>query len=133
MSRITSSLAAAFILAGGYVHFDLWRGGYRGIPWVGKLFLANVAVSILVAIALLARPDRRIAWAGILLSTGSLAGLVLSRTVGLFGFMDSRLTPAALQTIASEGGAIITLALLMFMIRKSRLIRSGPRSRPALG
>ena len=64
MQRIAQLAAATFVLAGGYIHLDLWRGGYRAIEYIGPLFIANAVVSVLLVIALLLRPDVRVAVAG---------------------------------------------------------------------
>ncbi|MGH9002768.1 MAG: hypothetical protein ACRDYV_06535 [Acidimicrobiia bacterium] len=111
MPRLVRPLAAALLLAGGLIHLELWQGGYRGIPSIGPLFLLNVVASAAVAVALFI-PHRR--WplaAGAALSAGSLAGLVLSRTVGVFGFMESGWTPMALRALAAETGALVALAV----------------------
>ncbi len=40
-ARLTRSFAAVLILVGGLVHLDLWNSGYRNIPKIGILFMAN--------------------------------------------------------------------------------------------
>ena len=92
MQRIARIAAATFLLVGGGVHLELWRSGYRGIPYIGPLFVANVAVSALLVIALLIRADVRVAVAGMLFSIGSIVALVLSRTTGLLGFTERALS-----------------------------------------
>ena len=106
-------LAALFVTLGGIVHLELWRGGYRGISSIGPLFLANVVASGVVAALLLLGGGRPTAIAGMLLSIGSLIGLALTRTVGLFGFMESGWTPAAARAVSAELGAVVSLALVL--------------------
>jgi len=113
MQRIARITAATFVLVGGGIHLDLWRSGYRGIQYIGPLFVANVAVSVLLFLALLIRADVRIAAAGILFSIGSLAALVLSRTTGLLGFTEKAWTDLAVQATTAELGAIVALALVL--------------------
>lgn len=124
MSRVPRILAALLVVVGGVVHFELWRTGYRGIPYVGPMFLANVVASGLIAVSLLVVKDLRVAIAGVALSVGSLIGLVLSRTVGLAGFMESGFTVAASRTVAAEVGALVALALVVVTTRQARAVAS---------
>ena len=48
--RLTRALAALLLLAGGIIHFDLWKSGYRFIPKIGPLFLANFVGSVALVI-----------------------------------------------------------------------------------
>ncbi len=111
MNATTRLLAGIMIAAGGFIHWELWREGYQGIPYVGTLFAVNVGVSAVVAIALLATGDRRVVGAATLLPVASLGALVLSRTTGLLGFMEAAWTPAAVRAVAAEVGALAALGV----------------------
>lgn len=113
MQRIARIAAATFVLVGGSVHLELWRSGYRGIQYIGPLFVANIATSALLVVALLVRADVRVAAAGIAFSVGSLVALVLSRTTGLLGFTEKVWTDLAVQATTAELGAIVAMALLV--------------------
>jgi hypothetical protein len=119
MQRLVRVVAAALFLTGGAVHLDLWRGGYEGIRYIGPMFLANVVLSALVAAALLFRTDGVVLLGGLALAIGSLVALVLSRTVGLLGFMEPSFTTDALRTVAAEVGAIVAVAAV-FSFNRSR-------------
>lgn len=106
-------MAAGLVVVGGVVHLSLWRGGYRGIPAIGPLFLVNVVVSGLIAARLLFGGGRLTVIAGMAVAAGSLVALVLSRTVGLLGFMEATWTPRAAQAVAAEVGAVVSLALVL--------------------
>ena len=114
-ARLTRLLAAAFLLAGGIVHLNLWNGGYRYIPRIGPLFLANFVGSVALAGAVLVSRRAGVSLAGIAFAAGSLVALILSRTVGLFGFTEMIWTPDAIKTLASELGAITTLGFILFL------------------
>src|SRR5260221_366265 len=90
---------AALVAAGGYVHFCLYRHGYRAIPKIGVGFLLQAVTSAIVVVALLIGPHRvallaRLAHvsdrlAGTLtelaaaaLAAGTLAAFALTRTPG---------------------------------------------------
>lgn len=121
MQRLARLSAAALLLVGGLVHLQLWKGGYRVIPYIGTLFLLNAAASAFIAVALVATASRWVTLPAIGLALGSLAALVMSRTVGLLGFMESAWTPASLRSIAAEVGAIVAIALVVVMNRLQRL------------
>lgn len=118
MQRIARVAAALFVLVGGVIHYELWRSGYRGIEYIGPLFIANVAVSGLLILAILVRGDVRVAMAAMLFSGASLVALVLSRTTGLLGFTERAWTDMAVQATTAELGAVVALALFVAMRRR---------------
>jgi len=113
VQRIARVAAALFVLVGGAIHYELWRTGYRGIEYIGPLFIANVAVSVMLIVAILLRGDVRVAAAAMVFSTASLVALVLSRTTGLLGFRERAWTDLAVQATTAEVGAVVALALLL--------------------
>ena len=124
MRRTRLVPAAVLVAAGGVVHLQLWLGGYRGIPVIGSWFVANAVASAVIALALLVTGNRRVAAAGLALSVSSLAALVLSRTVGLFGFLERTWTDQAVAATGAEVGAVVALALGL-------VVASRPEARPA--
>ncbi len=118
MQRLTAVVAATFVLVGGAIHLGMWREGYRGIRYIGPLFVANVALSAVLVLALLLRPDVRVAIAGIVFSAGSLAALALSRTTGLLGFTEQAWTDMAVQATTAEIGAVVAIALVLVARRR---------------
>ena len=128
--RLTRALAALLLLAGGIIHFDLWKSGYRFIPKIGPLFLANFVGS--VALAAIVPFTRRLVVevVAIAFATTSLLALVLSRTVGVLGFSEMIWTRQAIQTIASEIGVILTLGFaVLLQLRTHRITKSSIRVR----
>jgi hypothetical protein len=117
MQRIARLSAAVLLLVGGAVHLQLWRGGYRGIPRIGPWFLANVIISAVLALALVLRNDVRVAVAGIVFSLASLGALVMSRTIGIFGFTDKAWTSSVARATAAEVGAVILLTVILALRR----------------
>jgi hypothetical protein len=115
IARLTRPLASALLLAGGIIHYELWTSGYRHVPKIGPLFLANFVGSVVLAAAVLVSRRPTVAVGGILFAAGSLAALVLSRTVGVFGFTETVWTSQALRTFASEAGAIAALGWALSM------------------
>lgn len=98
-------IASAICLAGtGFMHAQLYLHGYRAIPVIGPTFLLQGAGSLAVGLLLLfAGPlVLRLGAAG--LAGGALIGFVLSRTVGVFGFIEKGFDPApqALLSLLTE-------------------------------
>jgi hypothetical protein len=106
-------VGAALLVATGWIHLDLWLDGYRTIDWIGPLFLANVVLAALAALAVLLAPARWLPWVALLaglLEIGTLGGLVLSLTVGLFGFSESMSARLVVPTIIVESAGFLVLA-----------------------
>ncbi|GAC1419541.1 MAG: hypothetical protein NVSMB57_13890 [Actinomycetota bacterium] len=116
VSRLYLLPAATLILAGGVIHLKLFAT-YRSLPVVGAMFLGNVIASGLIAIALVSRREAGVALLAVGLSVSSLIALTLSRTVGLFGFMEG-MTPQSTAAAASE---VAALAVLMLAITAGRI------------
>ncbi|MDP9070616.1 MAG: hypothetical protein M3N68_04910 [Actinomycetota bacterium] len=60
MERSTGIAAAVFVVVGGLVHLQLWRSGYRAIPYIGPWFIANVMVSAVLALVVVVRHIRAV-------------------------------------------------------------------------
>jgi hypothetical protein len=124
VSRALRVTTAALVVTGGYVHFCLYRHGYRTIPKIGVGFGLQVLTSAFVAIALLAGPHRvgrvahltdrlaaaltGVAAAG--LAMGTLAAFARTRLPGgLFHFEERGLQPApqALIALVAEIGVLV--------------------------
>ena len=104
-------LGCAALLAWiGYIHLHLWQEGYRQIPANGPLFLLDAVAGFLFAAVLLAwpRPLAGILAAGYTAST--LGALIISSTVGLFGFRESISASYVAQSLTIE--TITVLALI---------------------
>lgn len=114
-------LGAALLAAMGWLHLDLWFAGYRTIDVIGPAFLANAVAGFALAVLLLVVPRRLLPWTaalGALLAAGTLAALVVSTTVGLFGFVESTAAPLWWETFWIEAGAVVVLAVLAVLTRR---------------
>ena len=124
-------VGAALLLAMGAIHLRLWFDGYRDIAWIGPLFLANAALGVLAGLAVLLTPARWLGWVSLLaalLAIGTLGGLVLSLTVGLFGFYETLSAPLVAPTIVVESAAFVVFggyATWAFLGARHRPERSG--------
>lgn len=143
--RLLSAAAAGAIAVGGYVHYCLYRHGFRSIPKIGTGFLLQVLSSVVVAGALVIGRERvmhlgrrivrrtaAIRLAGLMLSIGTLVAFGLTRTpAGLFNFMERGLQPApqALTALVAESLAVVLLALALAADRLHPRAVEGPGHR----
>jgi len=116
-------LGAALLAAMAWIHLDLWLDGYRTIDVVGPAFLLNALAGFGLAALLLVTPRSlvgSVAVLGILTAAGTVAGLLLATTVGLFGFVES--TAAALwwESFWVEVAAVVVLAGLAVLTLRGR-------------
>ncbi len=123
-------VGAALIGWSAVIHLELWSEGYRHIATIGVLFLLQVISGGILALALLAAPTRFLASVsalGALFMIGSLGALVVSLTVGLFGFTESPDTEEVTTAIAVESAGFVVLLLLTGM-----LVGAASRARPGI-
>jgi hypothetical protein len=100
------------------IHLDLWSEGYRHIPTNGPLFLADAIGGFALAAVLLAwpRPLAGLLGAGFMVST--LAALVLSINIGLFGFQESIRASFVVESILLESiGAVALLSWTVIVLQ----------------
>ncbi len=102
-------VGAGCLLGTAGIHLDLYLTGYRYIPTIGVLFLAQVAAGLVVSALVLALPSRIVALLGAGFAVATLGGYILSLWVGLFGFNEIR-TPAGVAAGALEVAGFVVLA-----------------------
>jgi hypothetical protein len=104
------ALGAAMLAAEAAVHIQQFAVIFHAVRWIGPLFLANAAASLLAAAGLAHERTRPLAaLAGIAISAFAVGGLVLSYGPGLLGWMEAGWrTPIALA-LASELAAVLAL------------------------
>jgi hypothetical protein len=143
MARQTISrfLGAAAILAVGIEHIQqYWVDDYRVIPTIGTLFLLLFIGSVVIAAVLAAPleallPGRgRAVWVaaalgGMAMSVGALAGLFVSESTPLFGFMEQGYRTAIVLAIAAEAVAALLLGAFVVLTLREHPIRRRPAMR----
>ena len=110
------------------IHLYLWTQGYRDIATIGPLFLLHAISGAILALALLATPTRFltiVSALGALFAAGSLAALILSLTVGMFGFTETPHAQLVTTTIVVESAGFLVLALFTVL----RLTTASPARR----
>jgi hypothetical protein len=123
--RIVGALSL-FVVAADHL-YEYHTDHYSAIPTIGSLFLLNGVGATALGLALLAPvgrllPRRLAGWtvaltaaAGVALAASSLAGLFVSETEPLFGFMETGYRSVIIVAIASEAIAVVALALLVLL------------------
>ena len=114
----------ALLLAGmGWIHLHLWLEGYRTIDVIGPAFLLNAIAGFGLAVLLLVTPRPLLAWVaalGALTALGTLGGLLLATTVGLFGFKESTDADLWWTSFWVEIAAAVVLAALAALATRRR-------------
>lgn len=118
----TRIVTAGAVLVSAWVHWSLWRQGFRDFHVVGPAFLLNAVAGLVIGVALVAWRH----WVPPLLAIGfglsTLGAFVVSATVGLYGIHEVWtgswvLTAAVSEAVAVVGGALV---LLLDLRRASR-------------
>jgi hypothetical protein len=120
---VLRAVGALLLAAAGAIHLYLWSTGYDSIDWIGPLFLVNAIGAFVLAVAVLITPRRLLFWpagAGALLQIGTLGGLILSSTVGLFGFVESSAASYYWESVIVESVGFVVLAALAVLCRPVR-------------
>ena len=116
-------LGAGLLLAISAIHLYLWQQGYDGIDVIGPAFLMQTVLGVGGALLLLITPLRWLSWVALLdlaFAAGSLAALLISTTVGLFGFVETTTATLWWETLWVEIAAIVVLGALAVVARNRR-------------
>src|SRR5215470_11263111 len=111
----------------GYIHLHLWLEGYRQIPTDGPMFLLDAIAGFALAGALLLRPAPLTGLLSAGYTAATLGALLISLTVGLFGFHESISASYVVLSLVVE--TITALALLTWTL----LMTSATPARPGSG
>jgi hypothetical protein len=114
-------VAAALVVATGAIHLYLYRDGFSSVPTIGRLFLANFVVAVVVGLAVLVRGRWIWGLLGAGFCLGTLVAFLISVRWGLFGYRET-LSGAWQQRAAAVeiAGTIAGLALMSWAFRARR-------------
>jgi hypothetical protein len=108
---------SALLAASGLLHFHLWDSeGYRHIPTIGPLFLAQAIVGALLAIATAVFRKVILVAAAAGAAISSIGALLISIWWGLFGWQESSSAPYVGMAFAIEASAAVLLSAA-FVVR----------------
>ena len=100
---------AGFLVWSAVIHLELWGDGYSGISVIGPLFLVQGIASIILGVAVVAFRWLALLAAGAVAGVATAVGLLLTASVGLFGFTESLTVPYATLSLAIEFTAAFVL------------------------
>jgi hypothetical protein len=136
--KISAAFATRLLLAlclatTGYIHAQLYIRGYHAIPYIGPSFLWDAAASFAVAALLLIANPIILRLAAAVLCVSGLAGFTLSRTTGLFGFIERGWQPApqALLSVLAWLTALALVAISFVTQRRNALANQRTLSAPS--
>jgi hypothetical protein len=117
-------VGAALLAAMAWIHLDLWLDGYSTIDVIGPAFLLNTIGGFGLAALLLVTPRRFLPWVaalGALFCAGTLGALLVSTTVGLFGFVESTAAPLWWESFWVELAGVVVLGALAALAARRRV------------
>ena len=107
---------AGLLVASGLIHLHLWDIAYRHVKTLDVLFLVQVALCLLAAIAVLAFRRLIVVLAAAVLMAGTIVGFFLARTVGIFGFHLTFSSGLAYTVLLIEAAAVILLGITAWLM-----------------
>jgi hypothetical protein len=118
---------ATTLAISGYIHADLYVTGYRFIHVVGVLFLLQASASFALALLVLVGGPLLLRLASAGAASGALVGFLLSRTTGVYGFIERGWQPApqSLISVLAEAVTVIVVAVTVLL----GLVRPRPERR----
>ena len=141
LAAATRYAGALALLAVGLDHLQQYaEDSYSVIPTIGTLFALNFASAAVITACLFAPvqklPGRAgrlavplLALSGVAVAAGALAGLFVSETSGLFGFMETGYRSAIVVSIVLD---VATIALLGgHLLLRREIVTSNPRTVPS--
>ncbi len=111
---------AGLLVASGLIHLHLWDIAYRHVKTLDVLFLIQVALALLAAVALLITRHLLVVLGSAALMAGTMVGFLLARTVGIFGFRLTFSSGLAYAVLVVEASAVVLLVLTGWLQRKHR-------------
>jgi len=116
------ALSASLAVSGG-AHAYLYLDGYRDIPTVGPAFLLQGSAFCALAVLILVGGPAWLRLAAAVGAAGSLLAFGLSRTVGLFGFIETGWQPAPYAMISVVAEVLTILLVAATALRRPAIDR----------
>jgi hypothetical protein len=106
---------AGLLVASGLIHLHLWDIAYRHVKTLDVLFLVQVVLCLLAALALLVTRHLLVVLGAAALMAGTIVGFELARTVGIFGFRLTFSSGLADTVLVVESAAVVLLAVTAWL------------------
>lgn len=119
MRRLLDLGIVMTLLMSAATHGYLYVHGYRNLPMVGTGFLVLTSVFVSLAVLIAVGGPRWLHAAAVAGSLAAAVAFVLSRTVGLVGFVEHGWQPAPYAAI-SVGAEVLTVVLGVLALGRRR-------------
>jgi hypothetical protein len=100
---------ASLVAATAAIHLHLWLAGYRHVPRIGPLFLAQAVTGLALAPVLALGRQIAVVLGAAVYMAASAAGLLLSATIGFLGIHDGLGVPWAATSLSVELAGLVLL------------------------
>ena len=121
---------AGFLVWSAVIHLMLWSDGYKDISVIGPLFLVQGIACIVLAVAIVAFRWLALIAAGAVAGVATAVGLLLTASVGLFGYVESLTVPYAVLSLAVEFTAAFVLLVAACVLALAESPRAAGRPVP---
>jgi hypothetical protein len=125
-----AGIGAGFLVWSAVIHLELWADGYKDISVIGPLFLVQAIACIILAVAIVAFRRLALIAAGAVAGVATAVGLLLTASVGLFGYVESLSVPYAELSLAVEFTAAFVLLVAAFVLALAEPARAAGRPSP---
>jgi hypothetical protein len=117
-ANLLAVAGAALLVWSGVIHLQLWSDGYRSISVIGPLFLIQGIGSIVLAVILTVFRRLVLMAAGAVMLASTAVGLLLTASIGLFGYQESLAVPYAKTSLVVEfaGAAVLLAACVLVLV-----------------
>jgi hypothetical protein len=109
LGRIAIVAGAALVVSTAAIHLHLWLAGYRHVPKIGPLFLAQAVTGFVLAPVVALSRHMAVVLLAALYMAASAAGLLISATVGFLGIHDGLGVPWAAPSLTVELAGMVLL------------------------
>ena len=114
---------AGLLVTSGLIHLHLWDIAYQHVKTLDVLFLVQVVLCLLAALALLITRHLVTVLGAAALMAGTMVGFLLARTVGIFGFHLTFSSGLAYTVLVVEAAGVVMLTLTGWLLWRQRVGR----------
>jgi hypothetical protein len=111
---------AGLLVTSGLIHLHLWDIAYQHVKTLDVLFLVQVVLCLLAALALLITRHLLVVLGAAALMAGTMVGFLLARTVGIFGFHLTFSSGLAYTVLVVEAAGVVMLSLTAWLLWRQR-------------
>ena len=127
---VLAGIGGGFLVWSGVIHLILWSDGYKDISVIGPLFLVQGIVTIILGVIIVAFRWLVLLAAGAVAGVATAVGLLLSVSVGLFGYTEDLSVSYGDLSLAVEFTAAFVLLVGAVVLILAAPVRAAGRPSP---